>query len=190
MAWNDTTEIRVFASGQVYVAPVGTTLPVNPTASLNAAFVGLGYITEDGAALSVAPEIQDVMAWQSRQAVRRELVSQEVTATFALLQWNETNIVFAFGGGSVTTPAGGIYRYELPTDGALDERCVILEAIDGAVHERIILPRCNVTDAVETNFVRNDASTLPISVKALQPADGSTSMIFLTDDATSFAVGS
>lgn len=190
MAWNDTAEIRVFATGQVYVAPVGTALPVNPTAALNAAFVGLGYISEDGAALSVAPEIQDIMAWQSRQAVRRELTSQEVTATFALLQWNETNIVFAFGGGAVTTPSVGISRYELPTDGALDERAVILEAVDGTVHERIILPRCNVTDSVETNFVRTDASMLPITVKALQPADGSTAMIFLSDDAAAFAAGS
>lgn len=190
MAWNDTSEIRVFSGGEVYVAPVGTALPTTPTAALNVAFVGLGYISEDGASLSVSPEIQDIMAWQSRQAVRRELTSQEVTATFALLQWNESTIPFAFGGGSVELVSGSNYKYELPTSGALDERSVVLEATDGAITERIILPRCNVTDAVETQFVRTDASLLPITVKALQPADGSTSMIFLSNDAASMAVGS
>lgn len=190
MPWNDTSEIRVFANGQVYVAPVGTALPTTPTATLNAAFNGLGYISEDGATVSVGPEIQDIMAWQSRQAVRREVTSQAVTASFALLQWNEITVPFAFGGGSVTLVSAGNYKYELPTTGALDERAVILEAADGTVNERIILPRCNVTEAVETNFVRTNAAMLPITVSALQPADGSTSFIFLSDDAAAYAVGS
>ena len=190
MPWNDGTEIRVFPSGQVSIAPVGTALPTNPTSVLPVAWTGLGYLTEDGASISVALNVTDIMAWQSRQAVRREVDTQEVTASFGLLQWNESTVPFAFGGGSVVLATAGVYRYELPTDGSLDERAVIIDAVDGAVNQRIIMPRCNVTDAVEFSLKRTEAAVLPISVKALQPSDGSTSMIYLTNDAASFAVGS
>jgi hypothetical protein len=190
MAWQDPTEIRVASRGEVYVAPVGTALPTTPTAALNAAFVGLGLCTTDGVSLSVSPEIQEIMSWQARQATRRELVNQEVQASFTLQQFNESTIPLAFGGGSVTNPSGSIYRYELPTDGALDELCMIIDAIDGGVHQRIILPRGNVTEAVETSFVRDAEQQLPVTFKALQPSDGSTSLIYLTDDAASFAAGS
>lgn len=190
MAWNDPNEIRIASNGQVYVAPVGTALPTTPTAALNSAFVGLGYLTEDGAKLAVAPEVQDIKSWQSRQSTRRELINQEVTASFTLQQFNESTIPLAFGGGDVTSPSTGIYRYELPTSGALDERAMIIDAIDGSVHQRWILPRGNVTDAVEISMVRNAEQQLPISFKGLQPADGSTSLIYLTDDAAAFAAGS
>lgn len=190
MAWQDPQEIRIAASGEVYVAPVGTTLPTDPTTALPSEWVGLGLITTDGASLAVAPEIQDIMSWQSRQAVRRELINQEVTATFALQQWNEETIPLAFGGGEVTNPSGSVFRYELPTSGALDERAMVIDAIDGDVHQRWILPRGNVTDAVEVSMVRDAEQQLPIAFKALQPDDGGTSLIYLSDDAAAFAAGS
>jgi hypothetical protein len=190
MAWNDPNEIRIASNGQVYVAPVGTALPTTPTATLNSTFVGLGYLTTDGVQISSSPEVQDIMSYQARQATRRELLNQEVQASFTLQQFNESTIPFAFGGGSVTSPSAGIYRYELPTDGALDERAMIIDAVDGTVHQRWILPRGNVTDAVEISFVRDAEQQLPVTFKALQPTDGSTSLIYLTDDAAAFVAGS
>lgn len=190
MAWNDPTEIRVCANGQVYIAPVGTALPITPTTALNAAFVGLGYLTTDGVSVSVTPEVRDTMSWQSAQATRRDLISQEVNASFVLQQFNEDTLPFAFGGGSVVLVSAGNYKYELPTSGTLDEKCLIVDAIDGAIAQRIIIPRGNVTDAVETNFQRESESQLPISFKGLQPADGSSTFRFLSNDAAAYAVGS
>lgn len=190
MAWNDPNEIRVASNGQVYIAPVGTAVPTTPTASLNVAFVGLGFLTTDGVSLSVAPTLQDTMSWQSPQAVRRDLINQEVNASFTLQQFNEDTLPFAFGGGSVSLVSAGIYKYDLPTDGALNEKCLIIDAIDGAIHMRVILPRGNVTDAVQTKFARDAEAQLPISFKAMQPADGSTALRLISDDALAFAAGS
>ena len=58
----DANELLVASSGSVYVAPVGTTLPTSATASLNAAFTELGYVTEDGVSLNVEPQIEEFMA--------------------------------------------------------------------------------------------------------------------------------
>lgn len=190
MPWQDPTEIRVAAWGEIYIAPVGTTLPTTVTGALNAAFVGLGYVTEDGVTFTITPEIQEIMAWQSRQPVRRELISQAVAASFSLLQWNESTVPFAFGGGSVTNPSGSNYRYELPTSGALDERACVIDAVDGSITERFILPRCSVTDGVETSRVRTGAGLLPITLAGSQPSDGSTAFVYLSNDAAAFAAGS
>jgi hypothetical protein len=147
-------------------------------------------VTEDGVTLTVTPEIQEVSAWQSRQPVRRELISQAVQASFSLLQFNETTVPLAFGGGSVSLVSGSNYRYELPTSGALDERAVIIDAVDGLLTQRFILPRCSVTDAVETQFVRTAASVLPITLSGSQPSDGSSAFVFLTNDSAAFVAGS
>jgi stage V sporulation protein SpoVS len=191
MAWNQSDEIVVANTGAVSVAPVGTALPTNPTAALNAAFIGLGYINEDGVSLSITPQITEFMAWQSRQAIRRELTAQEVQAQFNLQQWNETTVPLAFGGGAVTNPSGSIYKYTLPLDGdALDERALVIDGIDGSRHFRLVLPRGNVTDAVSTTFRRSQEALLPITFKALQPSDGEAPGYFLFDDAEAFATGS
>jgi hypothetical protein len=189
MPWNNASEIVVASNGQVYVAPVGTPLPATSVVALNAAFVGLGYATEDGASVSVTPEVADYMAWQSRSPVRREKTSQEIMVSIALMQWNEQTVPAAFGGGVVTGTAGN-YRYDLPTDdAALDERVMVLDAVDGTVHMRWVFPRGNVTEAVEAAFQRGTPASLPIGFKALAPAAGVSPGYFLTDSAA-FAVGS
>lgn len=189
MAWNNANEIVIGNNGQVYVAPKGTALPTDPVAALNAAFIGLGYITEDGATVSVNPTVENYMAWQSRSPVRREKTQQEITVAFSLMQWNEQTVPAAFGGGTVSGSAGN-YRYDLPKDdAALDERALVLEAVDGATHMRWVFPRGNATEAVESAYQRGAPSALPITFSALAPSEGASPGYFLTDSAA-FAAGS
>lgn len=191
MAWDDASEIIVASGGELYVAPVGTALPTTPTAALNAAFIGTGYFTEDGVTVTVTPDISEFRAWQSQQAVRRERKAQQWQMSGALEQWNEETIVRAFGGGSVTSPSTGVYRYELPEAGdALDEFAVVLDAIDGARRHRWVIARANVLEAVEFTYKADDMAILPITIGALAPTDGSAAVAFLTDDAAAFAAGS
>lgn len=190
MAWNEASELVVAGNGQIYVAPVGTALPAGPSTALNAAFIGLGYTTEDGASFSVSPNIEEFRAWQSRQPVRREMTEQDMQVSFALEQWNEETVPLAFGGGEITSVSGG-YKYTPPaaTD-ALDERAMVIDADDGDRRVRIVIPRGNVTDAVETTFQRSELAVLPITFQALAPDDESASWYALFDDSAAFAAGS
>lgn len=191
MSWKDANEINIAGTGEIFVAPVGTTLPVNPTSTPHASFIGLGFTSEDGVTFTVGGEVGDFRAWQSRQPIRRERNSQDASAAFELLQWNETNVPFAFGGGAVTSPSAGIYRYELPLAGdALDERAMIIDWQDGDRHQRVIIPRGTVSEDVSPQLQRTEMAVLPITFSALAPEDGSTSMIYLTDDAAAFVAGS
>lgn len=187
--WNDASEIVIAGSGQVNVASVGTALPDTPTANLDPAFVGLGLISEDGAKLSVTPEIEEFKAWQSRHPVRRELVGQEITAAFELMQWNEETLVTSFGGGEITAVSGG-YRYDFPDDSAsLEEKAIVIDLVDGTSRHRLCFKRGTVDDGVETTFNRSTPAMLPVTFKIMAPEDGSKPGHFLSSS-DAFAAGS
>lgn len=188
MAWNDPTELVVGQTGQVYVAPLGTTLPTAVDTALNAAFVGLGYITEDGVSFSASKETQDIGAWQALDPLRTIVTSRVVQATFGLQQWNEDTVPLAFGGGTVTGSTGA-WKYELPDpEDGLDERAMVIDVQDGDNNFRFVLPRGVVTEAVETQFQHGASAVLPITFKALK-ADAS-KIATVYSDADSFTAGS
>lgn len=178
----DASELVIAGSGDIAFAPTGTTAPVTPTASLHANFVNAGFATEEGVTLSVEPSIEEYMAWQSRQAVRRELVGQEISVSFELEQWNSDNAVFAFGGGAVESLGGGVFKYTFPdADDALDERMLVVDWQDGSKNYRAVFPNGNVVEGIESNLTRTSLALLPVTFKALDTGSGPG--YILTDDA-------
>lgn len=190
--WNNPEELVVGTSGQLYVAPVGTPLPTTPTAALNAAFIGLGYTDDTGVTFSETPTVTDFPVWQSRQPARRELTSQELSITAKLAQWNEETVPLALGGGHITSPSAGVYKYTPPSAGdALDERSMIFDVEDGSEHWRFMFPRGNVSDVVSSDFHRSALGLLPIVFKALAPEDDPNGPPYaILTDSTAFAAGS
>ena len=179
----DTTELLVGVSGDFWTAPVGTALPTSATTTPNAAFYKVGYVSEDGAAFSAGLEIEEFGAWQSRQPVRKDVVDNNVTVTLALEQWNAETVKLAFGGGDVSEPSAGVFRYDAPTDGdALPEYAAILDVIDGDVEYRFVFPRGNIEGDVEATFARSSLATLPITYSVLAPTDGTTPWMLYVDD--------
>lgn len=181
----DATELVVASHGDIYVAPVGTTLPTTVGATPNAAFVKLGLVSEDGVSFSSAPEIESYGAWQRKNPVRRERTSESTSLTFALEQWNSDTVVFAFGGGTITDAGGNQYRYDAPDqDDPLDERALILDWQDGPSSKyRLTVARGNVSDAVETTLSRSALALLPITFEVLGPDVGPPWQLYADDAA-------
>ena len=192
----DAQEVMVAGSGHLWVAdlrdnpsfPSGT---AGPTATLDDVFMDVGYITEDGPTFSVTPTTEDLNAWQSFDPIRR-LVTSRVTAVAASLQqWNQTTFNAAFGGGSWTQPAAGVFRYDPPADeDALPEFAAVLDVQDGDKNGRFVLYRTSITDAVETTFTRSGAALLPVTMNTLRPEDQTRSWYFVSDDEGSFTFAS
>jgi hypothetical protein len=190
MFWKDSSEIVVAKNGEVSFAPVGTALPTTPTANLNSAFVGAGFLTEDGAKISASPDILEVKSWQRRQATRRDLNGQEITVTFTMQQVNESNLVLALGGGKITEPSKGIFRYDFAVDSEpIDERALVIDAEDGGEHHRFVFLRGNVTESVELTFQRGQETQLPVTFKVLAPSEDTAPGYYLTDS-DAFVAGS
>lgn len=191
--WTKADELVIANNGQAYFAPIGTALPQpgdDPAAPLDPAFVGAGWITEDGGTLTVGSTVVDIRAWQTRQPIRREKTEQDIQFAFTMQQWNEETVPFAFGGGEVVDEGGGLFSYRFPkSSDPLDERSLVVDAIDGDNHLRFVFARGNVTDAVETKFTKGADSLLPVTFKGLEPEDGGDAY-WLVTDAPGFAAGS
>ncbi len=190
--WNDPSETIVGGGGQVYVAAPGAALPTKTSDALApAAWTGLGFHTEDGVSINQSIDIQEYMAWQSKSSIRREQNSREFQFAYSLLQWNESTLPLAMGGGAVTEPTVGQFKYAPPLDtAALEERSMIVDVDDGARRARFIIPRGTVTDTAEVGFKRGEMSPLAVTFKALTPLEGGLPWYVLFNDAAAFAPGS
>lgn len=105
MAGNDSTQIRVAGTGQIWKAPLGTVLPTDATTAWDPAFVNLGYLT-DGYTLAQALKTLDIPAWQTTEPVRTINLSLVRNISFEMLQSNKTTVGFVYGGGTVVPTPG------------------------------------------------------------------------------------
>lgn len=168
----ETDQIVVGGNGSVFVAPVGSTEPAMISVALDAAFIDLGYVNEDGATFLDGKTIEDINVWQLFYAARKLITAKEASLAFILSQWSETVIPFAFGGGVTVEDTPGEFSYTPPAPGLLDERAMILEWLDGIKNYRLIIPRGLVTENVETNVVKTGNAELPITFSIVGSAAG------------------
>lgn len=159
----DSGEIVVGGNGSIYTAPLGTTVPASISEALGAEWTELGYATEDGVTWVDGKSLESIRAWQSFYDLRRIVSSKEGSLAFSLMQWNGDTVKLAFGGGDVSSPAAGAYRYTPPDPSTIDERMMAVEWVDGDHDFRLVFPKGMVTDNVEVNIVRTAAGLLPIT---------------------------
>lgn len=180
-----TSEILVGADGSIHVAAVGTTAPTTPTASYAGGWAELGFASTEGVKVHDGKTLEEINVWQSFYAVRRIITAREFTASFQLAQWNADTVALAFGGGEVTSPSGGVFKYTPPDPQTLDERALGIDWQDGSKDYRLIIPRGIVQDAVDTDVSRSAAALLPIVFGVI--TDGSTDPWYLLTNDPSFS---
>lgn len=130
--------VIVAGTGAVYRAPLGTPLPTSATDALNEAFLGHGYITQDGVAETIDEQTSDLIAWQNGDLVRKIQQSHDASYAFAGLETSPTMLETYYGNydaGKVKIRGGGGIR------GAW-----VLDFIDGnMMHVRAVIGDGQVT---------------------------------------------
>ena len=174
MAKKKVTAAKPPIGGAIYVAPVGTTLPTNATASLNAAFNALGYISDDGMTNSLNRESETIKAWGG-DTVLTLMTSMEDTFSFKLIEALNTYVLEVVrGSGNVSgSLAAGI---EIDVNAAdLDYYSWVVDMIlaDGVV-ERMVIPQAKVTDIAKITYVHTDAIGYDVTITA-EPDDSGNS---------------
>lgn len=117
-------------SGYIWVAPLGTAIPADATSALDKAFVGLGYLSEDGLTepASFEPGDDIVAAGGDTVAQADPTFSKTWTGT-CIEALNEDLLKVAYGSANVTvTPASA-------TDGSI----VIKEQAGDIEHHVIVI---------------------------------------------------
>lgn len=184
---SDANQIVVAANGLVSVAAVGTTAPTDPTTTLPAGWVSLGFVSEAGVKFKDEKTIADINGWQSFYPLRKIITAKAATLEFELIQFQLTTIQLAFGGGTFTqTGSPPKFTYHPPSPSSLDSRALCVDWQDGTKNYRLYLPKGLVQDAVETQLVRTDNLGLPI-VFAATPVSSSVDAYTLFTDDPSFS---
>lgn len=161
------------ATGAVFVAPAGTTLPTDATTALNAAFKGLGYVSEDGLVNSVETDTENVNAWGGDLVLVGQTSFSE-TFTVNLLETNADALKVYYGDDNVTVTGSNITitqnSEQLPTV------VVVFELVlTGGRVKRIVVPNAQIVDrSGEITYVDGEPIAYPAVFTAYPDSNGNT----------------
>ena len=168
------------ATGAVFVAPAGTTLPTSATTSLDAAFKNLGYVSEDGLVNSVETDTETINAWGGDQVLVGQTSFGE-TFTVNLIETNADTLGVYYGEDNVSVDGSGNITVKVNSD-ILPACVVVFELVmTGGRVKRIVIGNAQIVDrSGEITYVDGEAVTYPTVFNAYPDADGDTHKEYIT----------
>lgn len=159
------------ATGAVYIAPAGTTLPTNGTAALAATFKNMGYISEDGYTSSIETDTQQIRDWNGRVVLEGQSSYAE-THTVNFIETNIDTLKVIYGAANVTQNGNEITVKS--TGAELEEHVVVIEiALTGGRVQRIVIPRAKIVDrSGEQTYNATSAISYPAQFSASPDTNG------------------
>lgn len=134
------------ATGAVFIAPAGTTLPTDGTTALASAFVDMGYISEDGYVQSIATDTEEVKAWGGDTVLTAQSSYSE-THTVNFIETNVNTLKAIYGAENVTVVENTGAITVKSTGKELGECVVVIElALTGGRIKRVVIPRAKIAD--------------------------------------------
>jgi hypothetical protein len=175
-------------TGGILAAPVGTALPTTSDATLNVAFVGLGYAGEDGVVPSGdEATTTDLKAWGGTVVASLTDSSAVKRYSFTLIElFSEDVNEFIYGSGNVVvTAAGGGQgtRFAIEDKGTEPgPYSIVFDMMYGAKRMRKVIPNGTVKIIAERPYVDSDLTGWECEVTCLADADGTYVYNYLEDD--------
>lgn len=173
--------VRVGITGELNVAPVGTAAPTSSVSALNAAFVGLGYVNEDGVTESYEDTIEDIIAWQNATVVRSTTTESKATLQLTLIETKGEVLELFHKGSTVEAVGAGQWKIDVLAAQA-DPRAFVLDVVDGAKHIRISVPNGEVTERGEIVYANGEAIGYNVTITCY-PDSSNVVLTKFSDDA-------
>jgi hypothetical protein len=154
--------------GAIFRAPLGSTLPSDAVNSLDAAFVDVGDISEDGLTNSINVETTTVKDWYGDDVLVIQTSKQETYKFTMLESMGVEALKVIFGDNNVTgTLATGI---------TVRRNSEELEAASWAIDmigrdntaRRLVIPNAKVSDIGDIQYVGTDAVKFEITLTAMK----------------------
>jgi hypothetical protein len=178
----DATEVRVGITGQLYKAPLGTAAPPDATTALAAAYVGLGYVSEDGVTENWDDSVDNIVAWQNATTVRSATTESTGTLELTLIQTNRDVLEAFHRGSTVTEPSPGEFQIDVKPIVA-DPSAWVLDVVDGLKLIRIFCGNAEVTERGEIMYANGDPIGFPLTITVYPDANGNLMQKFSNDTA-------
>ncbi len=167
------------ATGGIYAAPVGTTLPSDLTTTLNVAFVALGYISEDGLTMTKGGDVTTIRAWGG-DAVKVVKSTDDLTFSWTFIETSDDVVSEIFGADNVTTDVADT---AIEVNGQqVGPRAWVFSIVDGDRSLRIVVPNGELSGEVAVTFVDGQPVAWPATITCLPDASGNKAYIYKSLD--------
>lgn len=131
MATMDASQVTLgsaLATGAIYVAPQGTTLPTDATTALGSTFKLLGFTSDAGVQLNESRSTNAINAWEGRTQVYNAVTEYYEQLVFMPIQCNADVLKLVWGEDNVTTAQDGTILAK-HTGANLDPVCIVIETV-------------------------------------------------------------
>lgn len=164
-------EVRVAITGELLSAPRGTAAPTTAESVLDAAFVGHGYVNEDGVTENWDDSVDNIIAWQNATTVRAARTESTLTLACTLIQTRGSNLELFYPGSTVESDGATGYKIDVKP-AVSDPRAFVLNVVDGTDIIRIYVGNGELTERGEIPYQSGEAIGYPVTITAFPDDNG------------------
>jgi hypothetical protein len=169
---------RPDSGGVFFRAPLGTTLPTNATAPLNALFVDHGWLGEEGITKSTTRDITKHYAFGS-DLVKTTQGQYADSLQLSLLETDPDVLETVFGPGITLGVDGGgnrTIRVEHRSK-QMPRSAFVVHTVDGNKTRRLVIQEGAVVEVGDITYVHNDLLRYTITVDCYKPSTGNSEAV-------------
>ena len=171
--------------GAVHWAPLETTLPTSAIASLDNAFVDLGYVSEDGLTNNNSPESDTVKAWGGDTVLSLQTDRPDTFSLTLLEAMNADVLKTVYGSDNVVADESGNLTIKATAQDMPSGVWVFDMILKGGRAKRIVVPNGTISELGDIVYKDDEAVGYNITITDVPDTDGVYHYEYITADVPS-----